>query len=85
MIDCNNKAPQGRVFLMTRKKLVEWFGSPSLVKKMIKADWIPPVRKGKPGREALYDYEEASRAYERFKAGEEPGGVQTGTPEGDRP
>jgi hypothetical protein len=39
---------------------------------MIAAGWIKVVRKGKPGREALYDYESAARSFQRLKDGEEP-------------
>lgn len=80
MIDCNNDAPQAPAFLMNRKDLVKWFSSPSLVKQMIKANWIQPFRKGKPGREALYEYEVAKSAYERLQAGDDPGAQPGGEP-----
>ena len=59
-------------FMVTRKKLNELFASPRLVQRMISAGWFEVVRVGKQGREALYDYMSAVRAFERFKAGEEP-------------
>ncbi len=59
-------------FMVTRKTLKEIFASPRLVQRMISAGWFVVLQVGKPGREALYDYMSAVRAFERFKAGEEP-------------
>lgn len=59
-------------FQVTRKQLHELFNSPQMVKQMIAAGWIVPVRPGKPGRETLFDYQSAANAYERLQAGEEP-------------
>lgn len=59
-------------FLVTRRQLVELFGSPSLVHQLIGHGWVDVVRLGKPGREALYDYPSAERARERLMAGEYP-------------
>jgi hypothetical protein len=39
---------------------------------MIAADWIRLVRPGKPGRESLFDFQSAKKAYARLMAGEEP-------------
>ncbi len=39
---------------------------------MIAGGWITVVRRGSPGREALYDYESAKAAFERLKRGEQP-------------
>jgi hypothetical protein len=59
-------------FQVTRTQLHELFNSPTLVKKMIAAGWILPVRPGKPGRETLFDYLSAKGAFACLKAGEEP-------------
>ena len=59
-------------FQVTRKKLPVLFDSPQLVKQMIAADWIRLVRPGKPGRESLFDFQSAKKAYARLMAGEEP-------------
>ena len=59
-------------FQITRKQLHGSFNSPQLVKQMIAAGWIVPVRQGKPGRETLFDYQSAANAYARLRAGEEP-------------
>ena len=59
-------------FLVNRRRLVELFTSPRLTQRMIAAGWFEVVRTGGPGRETLYDYASASRAFERFKTGEEP-------------
>ncbi len=61
-----------RPYLVNRKTLLFKFVSPKLVARMIAADWFVVVRKGKPGCEALYDYESVEKAYERYKGGEEP-------------
>lgn len=59
-------------FLVTKRRLVEMFASQRLVQRMIAASWFEVVRQGGPGRETLYDYASAQRAYDRFKTGEEP-------------
>jgi phage terminase Nu1 subunit (DNA packaging protein) len=59
-------------FLVTKRKLFDLFASPRLVQRMVAAGWFDCVRQGGPGRETLYDYASAQRAYARFKAGEEP-------------
>jgi hypothetical protein len=59
-------------FAVTRATLSTLFGSPRLAQRMIAAGWIVRVRQGGPGRESLYDYDSARRAYERIKVGEEP-------------
>jgi len=59
-------------FQVTHRQLEDLFGSPRLVRRMILDGWFEQVRPGKSGRPALYDYESARRAYERFKAGENP-------------
>jgi len=59
-------------FQVTRKQLHELFNSPQLVRQMIAAGWILPVRPGKAGRETLFDYQSATKAYDRLRAGEEP-------------
>lgn len=59
-------------FLINRKYLFTLFSSPRLAQRMIAAGWIAVVRRGTPGREALYSYESAKAAFERFKGGEEP-------------
>jgi hypothetical protein len=64
-------------FQVTRKQLHELFNSPQLVKRLISAGWIVPVRAGKPGRETLFDYQSAENAYERLRAGEEPPALPT--------
>jgi len=63
-------------FQVTRKQLNNFFNSPTQVRQMITAGWIQPVRPGKPGREALFDYQSAKDAYARLQAGEEPPPVQ---------
>jgi hypothetical protein len=66
--------PAARItpFVVNHRDLETLFASPRLCRRLIAAGWIEKVRLGKPGREALYDYESARRAYERFKAGENP-------------
>lgn len=59
-------------FMVTRRKMNLMFGSSSLVKRMAAAGWLVVVRPGRPGRETLYDYQSAQRAFARLKAGEEP-------------
>lgn len=59
-------------FLVTKRRLVEMFASQRLVQRMVAASWFEVVRQGGPGRETLYDYASAQRAYIRFKSGEEP-------------
>jgi hypothetical protein len=59
-------------FQVNRKELRKLFSSPQLVARMIAAGWITVVRKGKPGRETLYDYQSATCAYQRLKNGEVP-------------
>ena len=59
-------------FAVNQKNLEKLFGSPQLVKQMRKAEWISVVRPGKPGREALFDYESTQVAYQRLRAGENP-------------
>jgi len=59
-------------FLVTRKTLFQIFASPRLTQRMLAAGWIVNVRRGAPGREALFDYRSAVAAYERFKGGETP-------------
>jgi hypothetical protein len=59
-------------FQVTRADLLRKFASPRLVQQMIAAGWLTVVRKGKPGRETLFDYESAVLAYDRLKRGEEP-------------
>lgn len=59
-------------FLVTKRRLVEMFASQRLVQRMVAAGWFEVVRQGGPGRETLYDYASAQRAYHRFKSGEEP-------------
>ena len=48
------------------------FASPRLVDRMIAAGWIKIIRKGKPGRETLYDYNSAACSFQRLKNGDEP-------------
>ena len=74
-------APAIKPFLVTRQTLIELFGSKTLTDEMIQAGWIQPVRPGKPGRAALFDYASSERAAERLKNGEEPQAQPTG---GDR-
>jgi hypothetical protein len=59
-------------FCVNRRQLEGLYGSPTLAKRMIAAGWIEMVRPGKAGREALYDYQSAQQAYDRFKSGENP-------------
>lgn len=59
-------------FLVTRRDLDKRFASKTLTGQMIKAGWIALVRPGKPGREALYDYQSAVNALERLRRHEEP-------------
>lgn len=59
-------------FVATRRDLKALFRSPTLVTDLIDAGWIKPIRPGKPGREALYDFDSARLAYERLKRGDEP-------------
>jgi len=59
-------------FLVTKRRLVEMFASQRVVQRMIAAGWFEVVRRGGPGRETLFAYESARRAYDRFKSGEEP-------------
>ena len=59
-------------FLVTRKDLFHLFGSKRLVQRLLFHGWIQPVRLGKPGREALYDFISAKEAFARYKSGEEP-------------
>jgi len=60
-------------FTITKRQLHALFNAPRLVQRMIAAKWIDIVRAGKPGRESLFDYGSAQKAYDRYKAGEEPG------------
>jgi hypothetical protein len=60
-------------FTITKRQLHGLFNSPRLVQRMIAAKWIDVVRAGKPGRESLFDYGSAAKAYDRLKSGEEPG------------
>lgn len=55
-------------FQITRYQLNYLLNSPSLVKEMLKSGEIEVVRLGKPGREALYDYQSVKTAYQRFKS-----------------
>ena len=71
-------------FAVTRKGLEALFGSPQLVRQLLAAAWIQVVRLGKPGREALFDYESAQAAYQRLRAGEEPASVTATTNGGAR-
>ena len=59
-------------FLVTRRTLNQIFASPRLVQRMLVAGWFEIVRAGGPGRETLYDFDSARRAFARLKAGEEP-------------
>ncbi|MEN9576443.1 MAG: hypothetical protein RL514_4298 [Verrucomicrobiota bacterium] len=59
-------------FLVTRQTLIELFGSKTLTDEMINAGWIALVRRGGPGRAALYDYSSVELAAGRLKHGEEP-------------
>ena len=59
-------------FLVTRRDLNRRFASKTLTGQLIKAGWIALVRPGKPGREALYDYQSAVHALERLRRHEEP-------------
>jgi len=59
-------------FMVTRKILFTIFSSPRLVMRMIAAGWVVEVRRGGPGREALFDFQSAQDAYARLKRGEEP-------------
>lgn len=59
-------------FQITRKQLFACFNEPRTVRRMITAGWIQTIRQGKPGREALYDFQSAKQAYERLLAGEQP-------------
>lgn len=59
-------------FLVTKRRLVEMFASQRLVQRMVAAGWFEVVRQGGPGRETLFAYESARRAFERFKSGEAP-------------
>lgn len=68
----NAEPDQVRPFIVTRKSLFTLLASPRLAQRMIAAGWIAVVRPGSPGREALFDYESAKAAFERFKGGEEP-------------
>lgn len=65
-------APTIKPFLVTRQKLIALFSSKTLTDQIINAGWIALVRRGGPGRAALFDYASAERAAERLKAGEEP-------------
>ncbi|MBI4025192.1 MAG: hypothetical protein HY360_09440 [Verrucomicrobia bacterium] len=66
------KADELEPFQINRRDLDKLFRSPRTVERMIAAGWIERVRAGKPGRETLFDYESAKRAYDRYRAGEEP-------------
>jgi hypothetical protein len=59
-------------YQVTRTQLDGMFNSPTQVKRMIHAGWIVPVRPGKPGREALFDYQSTKAAFARLQAGEQP-------------
>jgi hypothetical protein len=59
-------------FIVLRRDLFEMFGSPRLAQRIIHAGWIEIVRRGKPGRETLFDFHSAKGAYERLKRGEDP-------------
>ncbi len=59
-------------FQVTRKQLHQIFNSQQLVKQMVAAGWIVPVRPGKQGRESLFDYQSAKSAFARLRAGEAP-------------
>ncbi|MDB6025148.1 MAG: hypothetical protein JWM68_1371 [Verrucomicrobiales bacterium] len=59
-------------FQITRKELVRLFASPRLVQRMVKAQWITAVQKGRPGTPALFDMDSAKNAYARLLAGETP-------------
>jgi phage terminase Nu1 subunit (DNA packaging protein) len=67
-----SQANQIEPFQVTRRQLIELFNSPRLVQRMIVAGWFEVVRQGGPGRETLYDYQSARRAYRRLKSGERP-------------
>lgn len=60
-------------FLITRKQIEQAFASKQLARSLIQHNWVEVVRPGGPGREALYSYASAVRAFERIKAGEWPG------------
>jgi hypothetical protein len=72
----NSKSTSPRLevspFQITRTILYSMFASPRLVQRMIHAEWIHATRRGKPGREALFDYGSAQDAYRRYRSGEEP-------------
>ena len=70
-------------FMVTRRQLNEKFASHRLVTRMIAAGWITVVRPGKPGRETLYDFASAKLAWNRIRAGEEPGGSGASEQKGD--
>ena len=61
-----------RPFQITRRHLEAMFSSPTLVRRMIDANWIEVVRRGRPGCEAFYDFASAERAYARLRDGEDP-------------
>ena len=61
-----------RPFLVTRRQLYWLFGSARLVQRMLRQGWIDVVIQGKAGRESLYDYMSAARAFDRLKLGERP-------------
>src|SRR5271165_6680884 len=72
-------------FQITNRQLNSLFNSPKSVSRMVAAGWIETVRKGKPGRESLFDFQSAVWAYERLKAGEEPPLLPSEQKRGGRP
>jgi hypothetical protein len=59
-------------FLVTRQELYRLFGSVRLTQRIIRAGWVKVVRRGKSGRETLFDFSSAKSTYRRLKNGEEP-------------
>ena len=80
LVDCESKQDH-KPFMVTKRYLNCLFASPTLVLRMIRARWFECVIAGGPGRESLYDFETAERAYARLKTGEMPGDLLAGKDE----